>query len=85
MNASEKQTVRTTESVVNSGAFGQTVNAATSVTVGRSGIINSTIKTNAASTTGTTTTTTTTTTTFTPPVNSMPSDNTRVVTPIYPF
>ncbi len=81
LTASEKQTVRTTESVVNSGAFEQTVNAATNVTVGSSGVINSTIKTNTASTTGTTTTTTT----FTPPVYTMPSDNTRVVKPIYPF
>ena len=79
-----KQTARTTENVLNSGAFEQTVNAATSVTVGNSGIINSTIKTNVASTTSTSGTTTT-TTTFTPPVYTMPSDNTRVVRPIYPF
>jgi hypothetical protein len=74
LDAAGKQTIRTTETVVNSGAFEQTVNAATGVTVGNSGVINSSIKTNPGgqSNVGG----------FVQYVYTAPSDNTRVVKPI---
>ena len=79
LTASENQTIKTTKSVVNIGAFGLAVNSATSITVGSSGVIKSTIKKHTVSTTITTATT------FPPLVYTIPSDNTRVVKPIYVF
>jgi hypothetical protein len=77
LDATGKQTVKATENIVNSGAFEQSVNAASSITVGNSGIISSSVKSNNSGTSGTQTTT------FVRPVYTMPADNTKVVIPTY--
>jgi hypothetical protein len=79
LDAAGKQTVRTTENVVNSGAFEQTVNAASSVTVGNSGIISSGLQSNNSGTSGAQTTN------FVKPIYTTPVDNTKVVIPTYPI
>lgn len=80
LDAAGKQTVRTTENIVNSGAFEQTVSAASSVTVGNSGIISSSVQSNTSGTSRNQTSTN-----LVRPVYTTPSDNTRVVIPRYPI
>jgi hypothetical protein len=81
LDAAGKQTVKTTESIVNSGAYEQTVNAATSVTVGNSGVINSTIKSNTGNDGTRQGNSRNNSSTFTPP--TVQSDNTKVRPVIY--